>query len=565
MVLAEFTTSHTKEDDARGKSRSPPPAGAETHHVDYVYRVNKDPALQEIVQDARLANEAEHQMSLLQGLRMYPKAIAWSIAFSTAVIMEGYDTNLLASFYALPQFNAKYGTCNAQGECQLSAAWQSGLSQGVTVGEILGLFANGYLSDRFGYRTMMLCSLFSAVAFIFIVFFAPNVQALEAGEILCGIPWGIFQTITTTYAADVCLVVLRCYLTTYVNLCWAVGQLISSAVLRGLLNRTDQWAYRVPFAIQWVWPVPIAVAVLLAPESPWWLVRNGRLDEAKDVVKRLTSGADDATNDKTVAMMLHTNEAEKTITAEYTYWDCFKGTNLRRTEIACLVWGIQNVCGSSFMGYSTYFYEQTGLSTSYAFDFSIGQYSLGLIGTILSWFAMIYVGRRTLYVGGLSVLTCILFVIGFISLAPRGVNGAQFATGSMLLVYTFVYYLTVGPVCYSLVSEIPSTRLRIKTVVLARNLYNICSIWSGVLTSYMLNPTAFHWAGKAGFFWGGWCLASLVWSYFRLPEPKDRTYQELNLLFEHRVAARNFKTTEVDPFGGPSVAVTNHANETKQT
>jgi len=28
-------------------------------------------------------------------------------------------------------------------------------------------------------------------------------------------------------------------------------------------------SYRIPFAIQWIWPVPIIVGVLLAPESPW--------------------------------------------------------------------------------------------------------------------------------------------------------------------------------------------------------------------------------------------------------------------------------------------------------
>jgi MFS transporter, SP family, general alpha glucoside:H+ symporter len=44
------------------------------------------------------------------------------------------------------------------------------------------------------------------------------------------------------------------------------------------------------------------------------------------------------------------------------------------------------------------------------------------------------------------------------------------------MIYTFIYDFTVGPVCYSLVADIPSTRLKIKTVVLARNLYNVGGI-----------------------------------------------------------------------------------------
>lgn len=82
------------------------------------------------------------------------------------------------------------------------------------------------------------------IAFIFIPFFAHNLQTLLVGDILQGIPWGVFQTMTTAYASEVCPVALRAYLTTYVNLCWVFGQLIATGVLTSFLKRTDQWAYR---------------------------------------------------------------------------------------------------------------------------------------------------------------------------------------------------------------------------------------------------------------------------------------------------------------------------------
>lgn len=43
-----------------------------------------------LIQDARIATRNEHEMSLLEGIKLYPKAIGWSILFSTAIIMEGY-------------------------------------------------------------------------------------------------------------------------------------------------------------------------------------------------------------------------------------------------------------------------------------------------------------------------------------------------------------------------------------------------------------------------------------------------------------------------------------------
>jgi SP family general alpha glucoside:H+ symporter-like MFS transporter len=281
-----------------------------------------------------------------------------------------------------PEFVRKFGepTGDPASPYQVPARWQAGLSNGAAVGEILGLFINGIVSEKFGYRKTMIVSLLSVIAFIFLPFFSNgSLVILQIGEILCGIPWGVFQTLTTAYASEVCPVQLRAYLCTYVNMCWVMGQLIASGVLRALLQRTDQWGWRIPFALQWMWPVPIIIGVLLAPESPWWLVRQQRIDDAKKALRSLTSSKNapaDFNVDETIAMMVHTTEFEKAMESGTGYLDCFKGTNLRRTEIVCVTWAIQNLCGSAFMGYSTYFYEQAGLATVQAFNMSMAQVSL---------------------------------------------------------------------------------------------------------------------------------------------------------------------------------------------
>ncbi|RVD84815.1 uncharacterized protein DFL_003154 [Arthrobotrys flagrans] len=503
----------------------------------------------EILKQAREATEIEHNLTLWQNIRLYPKAIAWSVLMSTAIIMEGYDIVLIGSFYAFPSFNQKYGTLQPDGKYSLSAAWQSGLSNGVNIGALFGLGLNGIISERYGYRNTMMGSLLFTTAFISILFFAQNVQTLLVGEILLGIPLGVFQTLTVSYASEICPVGLRAYLTTYVNICWVIGQLLASSVLRALVDRTDQWSYRIPFGLQWIWPIPIFIGVALAPESPWWLVRKGKHEEAEDALARLTVRNENHDilfdSKKNVAMMIHTNEVEKRMASGTSYKDCFKGVDLRRTEIASLVWAIQNLCGAGIMGYSTYFYTQAGLAPKNAFNMSMAQYGIGMVGTISSWALMIWCGRRNLYIVGLILLDICLFVIGFIALAPSK-SATQWATGSMLLAYTFFYDITIGPVCYSLVTEISSTRLRVKTTVLARGLYSVFSIVNGVIIPYMLNPTAWNWKGKAGFFWGGICFCCIIWCYFRLPEPKGRSYGELDLLFENKISARKFKSTIID-------------------
>ena len=383
---------------------------------------------------------------------------------------------------------------------------------------------------------------------IFIPFFAHNIETLLAGEIIQGIPWGVFQTLTTAYAAEVAPVCLRPYLCAYVNLCWVIGQLIASGILRGVLTWESQWAYRVPFALQWIWPLPILIGTIFAPESPWWLVRNGYYDRARRTIRQLNKNVTESELEDSLSLMIHTNAIEKSLSAGTRYWDCFTGIDLRRTEIASGVWAIQNLCGSAFMGYSTFFLEQAGLATTSAFNLSIGQYAIGMVGTITSWFLMLNVGRRRLYIVGLICLCTFLIVIGGLGFISNSNLGAQWAIGALLLCYTALYDGTIGPVCYSLVAEISSTRLRAKTVVIARIVYNIFGIVNAVIMPYFLNTDALNWGGKTGLFWAGLCFLCLVWTYFRVPEPKGRTYGELDVLFENHVSARDFRKTAVDQF-----------------
>ena len=243
---------------------------------------DESPTAEMLASDAKLAAEAEHDMTLWQACKTYPKAIGWSVLLSTTLIMEGYDLALLGNLYASPVFNQKFGEYNAEKDkYAVSAAWQSGLSNGARAGEIIGLILAGWASDRYGYKMTTVGALVLMIAFVFVLFFAPNVKILVLGEVLCGkfvhscklcradvigIPWGAFQSVTPAYASEVAPVVLRPYLTTFINMCWVIGQFFAAAVNKGSVGRGDEWAYRIPFGVQWVWPVPILAGVIFAPE-----------------------------------------------------------------------------------------------------------------------------------------------------------------------------------------------------------------------------------------------------------------------------------------------------------
>ncbi len=64
----------------------------------------------------------------------------------------------------------------------------------------------------------------------------------------------------------------------------------------------------------------------------------------------------------------------------------------------------------------------------------------------------------------------------------------------------------------------------------------------------MLNPDAWNWGAKAGFFWAASGALCAIWTYFRVPEPKGRSYAEMDMLFDAHVSARKFKQTSVGSF-----------------
>lgn len=146
-------------------------------------------------------------MGLLQGIRLYPKAIFWAGLISLCCAMEGYDIALIGNFYAFLPFNRKYGELQPNGSYQVPAEWQAGISNGAQCGQIVGLlrscpspslryfnllsFVGHWLRCRENrLRPFLLGVLFYQCAVTTIFFVAPSVKILLLGECLAGIAFG---------------------------------------------------------------------------------------------------------------------------------------------------------------------------------------------------------------------------------------------------------------------------------------------------------------------------------------------------------------------------------------
>lgn len=518
----------------------------ETHHtIGQQLHIEKDGIDTKVIaEQSKRGTEIEHTLSIWQALKLYPHAIGWSIFFALGLIMSGYDPSLLFSFFALPSFLQAYGVLQDDGTYTISAAWQSGLTMNVPVGQVVGSMLVTYPMERFGRKkTMAFCCVWSA-ACVFIQFFSTSIGMLCAGEFLAGVMYGAYLVMAPTIASEYCNIKIRGILEAYMNLAYVIGQFLVSGVTYAVVDRPDASAYRIPFAIQWIWPGIILIGLPFAPESPWWLVRKGRIDDAKKSLQKLTLASEKLDADATIAMMEQTNLLELEMMHNTTYLDCFRGVNLRRTEICVLVNIFQVICGQYMIGYATYFLTVAGLDPDLSFGLGLGVTAIGFVATCFSWFLITWFGRRNLWMWGLALGNICLFIVGFLDIPSNYDSNPSlaWAQGSWLLLYTATYQGSVGPLCFLVITEIGSTRLRSKTVALCTIVSSIVSIALTVGVPYMLNPPVGEsWRGKMGFFFGGLGIIALVWSWYRFTEVKGYTFEEIDILFERQVPTRQFK------------------------
>ncbi|KAI0503021.1 alpha-glucosides permease MPH2/3 [Xylaria bambusicola] len=492
--------------------------------------------------DAIDAENAEHNMGVLEAVRAYPMATFWAFVMSFTIIMESYDVFLCNNFVALPAFREKYGVMH-EGNWYITTSWQSALQVSGQLGALIGVFLAGPLTSWIGYRWATLAGLMFLNGFIFLFYFANSLPLIFVSQLLEGLPWGIFIANAPAYCSEIVPLPLRAPATQMLQMFWAIGSIIVGAVTYVYNPVRNESAFKIPIALQWIFPTPLAILIFLAPESPWWLVRKGRLEEAANAVGRLGRRSRLNVNE-TVAMMRRVVELEKT-EKEPNHLELFKGTDLYRTLIVCGVYAAQNLTGNLIANQAVFFFEQAGVSTNTAFALGLVVSGLQIVFVMLSWILTSYLGRRTIYLWGSAFNVVLLIALGVAASVGMSVAASN-AQASLGLIISVLFTLGPAPASWVIIGETSSIRLRPLTTGVGRASYYLVEIPLIFLSSWLLNPTGGNLGGKCGYVWGGTGLFCFVVAYFWLPEMRGRSYREIDILFRRKVPARQWKKTVID-------------------
>ncbi|AFR98281.1 MFS transporter, SP family, general alpha glucoside:H+ symporter [Cryptococcus neoformans C23] len=348
----------------------------------------------------------------------------WSMALSLALVMESYDPGIYRCGW-----NEVY-------RCQLaSCAEQRDLDR-----TMIGLTINGLAQPKFGSKKVYLAAMAVIIGTIFLPVFSTSLPILFG------------EALSTAYAAEICPLVMRRYLTAFVNICWGFELLFSAGVVRASLELD----------------IPLFLIACFAPESLWYLVKVGREDDARATTKRLAPSEylTDQLVDRQIALMKHTIEMEKAETQGASFLDCFKGSNLRRIEI---YWSGQNI-----INYATQYLQTDGMTEDGAFNMYLGITCCYIVGTAACWYIMHHFGRRSIYIARVALLVVWHVTIG--SLGTVNSTKATLAIGAVMVIINFSTNATLFPATYTIAAEVQATRVKAKTIVLGRGVYLISSV-----------------------------------------------------------------------------------------
>lgn len=180
-----------------------------------------------------------------------------------------------------------------------------------------------------------------------------------------------------------------------------------------------------------------------------------------------------------------------------------------------------------------------------AFALGLITSALQCVFVMLSWVLTTYLGRRTIYVYGQLINCGFLIVLGIAASVGKS-DAASNAQASLGLIVSVLFCLGPAPASWVIIGETSSVRLRPLTTGIGRGAYYIVNIPCIFLSSYLLNTDKWNLGGKSGYVWAGTAFVCTAAAWLWVPEMKDRSYREIDILFNRHVPARKWKQTVVD-------------------
>ncbi|PYI33008.1 high-affinity hexose transporter [Aspergillus indologenus CBS 114.80] len=442
----------------------------------------------------------------------------------------GYDSGVISTVIDQETFKHRFH--------RPSDAATGGIVASYNGGAIIGSLLVSYLSDPWGRRPVLFVGGLLATLGAALQAGAVNVAMLIAGRLIAGLSVGLMSSIIPVYCSEVSPPRIRSFLGSLQQWMIGLGAVVAQWVGYGCSLRTGNFTWSFPLALQALPAIVLSGGIWFLPESPRWLIEQGRTDEGRTTLTRLHAA--NTLLIETEYAQIRASIAEERRRAPRT-WRALLFTSAtwrHRILLACGMQAFTQCSGTNIIStYNPSLYRSLGLSETTSLMIQ------GIWGALAQFWNTVFivlfidrVPRRTLLLPslvGMGATMCIEAALGqayrnFITDPPAPAPAVRAAI-ALFFVFS-VFFTSLGLISWLYQSEIFPTAIRARggSIATATN-------WSLNLVFAQCTPIARSRMGFNYFYCFAafnWAAALLVW--FAYPETAGRSLEEAEHVFDRR-------------------------------
>jgi sugar porter (SP) family MFS transporter len=400
----------------------------------------------------------------------------------------------------------------------------------VTLGALAGSLLGGAVGDWLGRdRSLLFAGGLFAVGSA-VQYLAPDVTVLVGGRFTVGLAVGVAAVAAPLYAAELAPANLRGRFISSYQLAITMG-IFFAYLVNARLSAGENW--RLMLGAAAVPGLALFVMTLVAPESPRWLMMKHRRASAAEVTHKIQPGIDVETR---------LNEIDTSLRKDQTVarWNEIFAKEWRRPLLVAIGLAVfQQITGiNAIIYYANQIFASAGFATEEA-RATVTTWAIGGVNVLATLIAIAFIdrmGRRFLLLAGLIGMGTSLAVVGaafhFIGAdaAPAtGPTTAGIVTVVALVVFITSFAFSLGPVTWTVINEVFPARIRGRGVALATAI-NWGSAY--LVSQFFLTLVEAIGSSMTFFLFAFFCVTGWIWVYRAVPETKQQTLEQIQLMWE---------------------------------
>jgi len=421
----------------------------------------------------------------------------------------------------------------------------------MSAGSFAGSLVAGYLSDRLGRRKAIQIGAVIWIVGSIVQATTTSVAQLVIGRIINGVCVGITSSQVPVYLAEVSPKHIRGRIVGLQQ--WAItwGIMIMFYVSYGCSKLDGPKSFRLAWGLQMVPAILLFFGLSICPESPRWLYYKGEIEQARIILAHVHANGDmDARVVRAELCEMQEAAEIRVRSSSISLFDLFRPAILRTTitGVFCQIW--QQLTGMNvMMYYIVYVFDMAGKTGDNNLIASSIQYVINVVMTVPGLYLIDHIGRRPMFLIGSTLMMILLFTVaGLLSshghFVPAGlpdntnvrwvVSGSA-STGVIVCTYLFVasFASTWGPAGWIYVSEIFPVEYRAR----GNGLCGSANWIFNFALAYFVPPAFHNILWKTYILFAVFCFAMTVHVFFFFPETRNKSLEDISVLFSGKVPA----------------------------